>query len=64
IEGIPLTALSGLGPSTEKKFIELGVNSVEDLIKENPEELSVLIKGVSEERIQKWIEEGKSLISS
>ncbi|MFX0147306.1 MAG: ribosomal protein L13e [Candidatus Hodarchaeota archaeon] len=64
IEGTPLTTLSGLGPSTEKKFIELGVNSVEDLIKENPEELSVLIKGVSEERIQKWIEEGKSLISS
>jgi len=64
IKGTPLTSLAGLGPSTEKKFVELGVNSVEDLIKENPQELSILIKGVSEERIQKWIEEGKGLINS
>ena len=64
IKGTPLTTLAGFGPSTEKKFVELGVNSVEDLIKENPKELSILIKGVSEERIQKWIEEGKRLISS
>ncbi len=60
--GIPLTELSGLGAATAKKFNELGVNNVEDLCKENPEELSTLIRGVSIERLKKWIEEGKELI--
>lgn len=58
----PLTELSGLGATTAKKFIELGVNSVEDLVKEKPDELSTLIKGVSVERLIKWIEEGKELL--
>jgi len=57
----PLTELSGLGPATAKKFIELGVDSVEALLKEKPKELAMLIKGCSEERIQNWIKEGKEL---
>ncbi|MFX1329486.1 MAG: helix-hairpin-helix domain-containing protein [Promethearchaeota archaeon] len=61
-EGIPLTELPGLGAATAKKFIELGVNTVEDLCKESPEELSTLIKGVSLDRMKKWIEEGKELL--
>lgn len=61
-KGSPLTELSGLGAATAKKFAELGVETIEDLIKENPEELTPLIKGVSLERIEKWIEEGKELI--
>ncbi|MFW9930474.1 MAG: helix-hairpin-helix domain-containing protein, partial [Candidatus Thorarchaeota archaeon] len=60
---LPLTELSGLGPTTEQKFVELGVNSVEELLLEDPSELSQLIKGCSEERIKKWIEEGKELIN-
>ncbi len=60
--GIPLTELSGLGAATAKKFIELGVNSIQDIVKENPEELASLIKGVSVERLIKWIEEGKEII--
>ena len=63
LKGMPLTSLSGLGPATETKFHELGVNSVEDLTKEDPKELAALIKGASEERIMKWIEEGKELIN-
>ena len=61
-KGTPLTELSGLGSTTAKKFIELGVNNIEDLIKENPDELATLIKGVSAERLIKWIEEGKVLL--
>ena len=61
-KGVPLTQLSGLGAATAKKFIELGVNNVEELSKENPEELATLIKGVSEERLKKWIEEAIELI--
>jgi len=60
--GIPLTELSGLGPATAKKFQELGVENVADLCKENPKELSMLIKGCSEDRIQKWVDEGKEKI--
>lgn len=62
-DNIPLTTLSGLGPTTASKFNDIGVTCVEDLLKENPEELASLIKGCSEEKISKWIEEGKELIS-
>jgi len=61
-KGKPLTDLSGLGATTAKKFNELGVNTIEALCEENPEELAQLIKGVSEDRIKKWIDEGKELI--
>ncbi len=60
--GTPLTELSGLGGATANKFIELGVNNVEDLCKENPEELVALIKGVTLDRLKKWINEGNKLI--
>jgi len=62
IQGTPLTELSGLGATTEKKFIELGVNCIEELIKEDPKEIAQLIKGVSLKRVKSWIEEGKTLI--
>ncbi|TKJ19708.1 MAG: hypothetical protein CEE43_14740 [Promethearchaeota archaeon Loki_b32] len=60
--GTPLTELSGLGAATAKKFIELGVNNIEDLCQENLEELAALIKGVSVDRLKKWIDEGNELI--
>ena len=60
-KGCALTELSGLGSATAKKFNELGVDTVETLCKEDPEELALLIKGVSAKRIKKWIEEGKEL---
>lgn len=61
-EKIPLTELMGLGPATADKFKELGVDSVQELMKEDPAELGTLIKGCSEERIRGWIDEGKELI--
>jgi predicted flap endonuclease-1-like 5' DNA nuclease len=61
--GTPLTDLQGLGPATAAKLNELGVSSIEDLIKENPEEIGTLVKGLTAERISKWIEEGKELIT-
>ncbi|NHJ20117.1 MAG: hypothetical protein EAX91_04175 [Candidatus Lokiarchaeota archaeon] len=62
-EKTKLTMLSGLGPTTAKKFEELGVNSVEDLVNEDPAELATLIKGVSEERITNWIQECKEILN-
>ena len=61
-KGTPLSSLSGLGPATVSKFKELGVETVEQLIEEDPDELAALIKGVSKDRIKKWIEEGKGLL--
>ncbi|MHA1460920.1 MAG: helix-hairpin-helix domain-containing protein [Promethearchaeota archaeon] len=61
-EKTKLTSLSGLGPSAAKKLEAIGVSCVEELIKENPGELAPLIKGISEERISKWCEEGKELL--
>ena len=58
-----LTSLSGLGPATAKKFEELGVSCVEELVKEDPTELATLIKGVSEERIANWISECKEILN-
>ncbi|MFW9866696.1 MAG: helix-hairpin-helix domain-containing protein [Candidatus Thorarchaeota archaeon] len=60
--GTPLTELSGLGTATAKKFIDIGVNNIEELCKEDPDEIAALIKGVSIDRLKKWIEEGKDLI--
>jgi predicted flap endonuclease-1-like 5' DNA nuclease len=58
-----LTSLSGLGPATAKKFEELGVSCVEELVNEDSAELATLIKGVSEERIKNWIVECKELLN-
>jgi len=62
-ETTKLTSLSGLGPTTAKKFEELGVSCVEELVNEDPAELAPLIKGVSEERISNWISECKDLLN-
>ena len=62
-ETTKLTSLSGLGPTTAKKFEELGVSCVEELVDEDPAELATLIKGVSEERIITWISECKELLN-
>ncbi|MFX1259506.1 MAG: ribosomal protein L13e, partial [Promethearchaeota archaeon] len=41
-KGIPLTKLKGLGPTTAKKFTEIGVSNIEILILEDPKELAML----------------------
>jgi len=61
-EKTKLTSLTGLGPAAAKKLEELGVSCVEELINENPGELAALIKGLSEERISKWCDEGKEIL--
>ncbi|MFX1572552.1 MAG: ribosomal protein L13e [Promethearchaeota archaeon] len=61
-KGTPLTEIPGLGDTIEKRFFDLGVNNIEELIKENPEEIAALVSGVSLKRLKKWIEEGKEII--
>lgn len=59
---IKLTKLDKLGSATEKKLIEIGIPDVQSLVKENSKEVASLVKGISEERVAKWIEEGKKLL--
>ncbi|TFG08252.1 MAG: hypothetical protein EU539_02925 [Promethearchaeota archaeon] len=61
-KGTPLTELDGLGPATESKFKEMGVNNIEELLEEDPEELGTLISGVTAERVNNWIKEAKELL--
>ena len=62
MEGTPLIKLTGLGLTTAKKFENLGVTSVEALLKEDPAELAKLIKGASEVKISTWIKEGERIL--
>ena len=61
-KGMPLNVLTGLGITTAKKFETVGINSVEELIVETPEEIAKMIKGASEAKIITWINEGKKLL--
>ena len=61
-EGTPLIKLSGLGLTTAKKFENLGVTSIEALIKEDPVELAKLVKGCSEVKISTWMKEGERIL--
>lgn len=61
-EPIELTELDGLGPATKDKFVMVGVNSVQELLREDPEELAAIVKGASADSIKKWQEEGKELV--
>lgn len=61
-KGMPLNVLTGLGMTTAKKFESVGINSVEELVVETPEDIAKLIKGASETKIITWIKEGKRLL--
>ncbi len=63
-EPIALTELTGCGPATASKFAQIGISSIQDLIEEDPEELVLLTKGVSLERIKEWQDEAKKLLES
>ncbi|MFO7797814.1 MAG: helix-hairpin-helix domain-containing protein [Promethearchaeati archaeon] len=62
IKPIKLTKLNRLGPKTEEKFREVGIDSVNELIDKDPGELAKKIDGASQNTIKKWIEEGKKLL--
>ena len=60
--GTSLTVLTGLGFTTAKKLESIGVNTLEELVKKNPEELANLIKGASAVRMSTWIKEAEQIL--
>ncbi len=52
--GTDLEALDGVGPDTASKFVEAGVESIQDLAAADPETLAETVDGVSADRIRDW----------
>jgi DNA topoisomerase-1 len=49
-----LKALDGVGPATEEKLEDAGIEAVEDLVDADPEELADEVPRVSAEKIEEW----------
>ena len=58
-----LVEVKGIGDGTVKNLVRSGINSVEDLIKSDPESLASKISGVSSKKVVEWQSEAKVLLS-
>lgn len=56
-----LDRLTGIGPRTLEKLRSAGIETLEDLVKSNPRELSSAT-GIPAIRIVRWIEEARELL--
>jgi hypothetical protein len=59
---IKLTELYRLGPKIEKKFNAIGIESANELLGNDPDELAKQIDGASATTISNWIKEVKELL--
>ena len=57
-----LTALSGLGENSEENLHDEGIQTLQDLIDANPEDLSQKISGISAKMIKAWQKQAKTKI--
>jgi len=58
--GKNLTDIKGIGSGTAKSLEDEGINSVADLLKANPKDLSTKISGISDSMIEDWQKLAKS----
>jgi len=58
-----LVEVKGIGEGTAKNLVKSGIQSVEDLIKSDPESLASKISGVSSKKVVEWQSEAKVLLS-
>jgi len=58
-----LVEVKGIGEGTAKSLVKSGIQSVEDLIKSDPESLASKISGVSSKKVVEWQSEAKALLS-
>lgn len=63
-EKVPLTDVKGIGNGTAENLCSNGINTLNELINANPEELSTKISGISTTKILEWQVYAKSLIKS
>ena len=62
--GPSLVEVKGIGNGMASNLASNGINSVEELISSNPEEISSKISGVSSKMILDWQENAKALLSA
>ncbi len=59
-----LVEVKGIGEGTAKNLEKSGIQSVEDLIKSDPESLASKISGVSTKKVVEWQSDAKALLST
>jgi predicted flap endonuclease-1-like 5' DNA nuclease len=62
--GVPLTQVKGIGKGSAENLKAQGINSIQDLLAADPEELSATISGASVKTISDWQANAKALIHS
>jgi predicted flap endonuclease-1-like 5' DNA nuclease len=60
---VKLTRISGIGKQYADKLNAIGIESVVDLIKCDPEVIASKIEGIGKQSLVKWIEDGKRLMN-
>jgi RecA/RadA recombinase len=61
---IPLTNIKGIGKGTAENLSTVGIGSIDDLLKSNPEELSAKMSGASSKMVKDWQKNAKSLLQT
>ncbi len=59
-----LTDIKGIGEGTAENLREQGINTVEDLLKEDAGELSKKLSGITSKKILEWQKNAKSLLET
>jgi len=59
-----LIDVKGIGAGTAKNLIKVGVDSVEELVSSDPEQVASKISGVSSKMVLEWQTNAKALLSA
>lgn len=59
-----LIDVKGIGSGTAKNLAKNGVNSVDGLLKSDPEQLATKISGISSKMINEWQANAKTLLGA
>ena len=60
----PITDIKGIGKGIAETLSTIGINSIEDLLKSNPDELSAKMNGASPKTVRDWQKNAKSLLQT
>ena len=60
----PITDVKGIGKGIAQNLSTIGIDSIKDLLKSDPEELSTKMSGASPKTIRDWQKNAKSLLQT
>jgi len=64
IVNIPLTNVKGIGEGTFEKLKQRGINTISDLLKADPDELSSQVTGITPKKVSDWQKFAQTLIQT